>query len=73
MFRPRSSNYTPADLISRWALDTDTPYAYNRHGRIYVDYDGHPFAFDRWTIIPIDETTEQIDITLTQLGAWPLT
>ena len=70
--RPRNSNYTPADLIAQWARENKRPYAYTRYGELFLTIGGLPFAYDHWAITPIDETTEQIYITLTQISAWDI-
>ena len=71
--RPRTANYTPADLIIQWARENGRPYAHLSYGKPYVIIGGLPFVYDHWTITPIDETTDRIDITLTQISAWELT
>lgn len=71
--RPRNSNYTPADLIIAWAKENRRPYSHTRDSRLFVSIGGLPFVYDHWAITPIDETTDQIDITLTQISAWELT
>lgn len=70
--RPVGSNFTPADLIIAWAKEHRHPYAYNRYGRIFIVIGGIPFAYHHWDITPFGETTEQIDITLTQISAWDI-
>ena len=68
--RPVGSNFTPADLIIAWAKEHQRPYAYNRYGRIFVIVSGLPFAYHHWDITRLDDATEQIDLTLTQISAW---
>lgn len=70
--RPVGSNYTPESLIIAWAKEHARPYSRTRYGRIFVAVGGLPLAYDHWAITPINATTEQIDITLTQISAWDI-
>ena len=60
----KGQNYTPADVMRRWAMENYETFYRGIYGKPYIRLFGAAYYYEYWKISKNDNDTETVTITL---------
>ncbi len=65
LFRPRTVNFTPRDLMLAYAKEAKINPVYGKHGELFLPLEwGKIYEYDRWEIDRMNGGINRITVTL---------
>ena len=64
---PKGKNYTPADVMRRWAMENYESFYRDKYGKPYIRLYHIPYYYESWNI-SCNGDIEVVTITLKQIG-----
>ena len=61
---PNEKNYTPSDVMKRWAKENNKVFARGMYGTPYINLFGKRYGYGSWKIIQNEDSTETVVVVL---------